>query len=48
MSYVYFLSPVMLPAELQRPTPVMYYPLRQVSYLFPMPLVYAPPPVPVL
>jgi hypothetical protein len=48
MSYVYFVSPVMMPAECQRPVPLLYYPVKMVNYTFPIPLVYPDPPIAVL
>ena len=48
MSYVYFVAPVMMPAEYQKPAPVLYYPLRTAAYMFPLPLVYGEPPIAVL
>jgi len=48
MSYVYFVSPVMMPAELQKPTPLLYYPVQAASYVFPIPIMYGEPPIPVL
>jgi hypothetical protein len=48
MTYVYFLSPVMMPAEAQYPTPTLYYPVQQPSYAFPLPIMYPQPPIAVL
>jgi hypothetical protein len=48
MSYVYFVSPVMMPAENQRPTPLLYYPVRFSSFTFPLPIMYGEPPTAVL
>jgi len=49
MSYIYFVSPVMIPAETQNPPSMLYYPIRQANYTFPIPVMYAaPPPIAVL
>jgi hypothetical protein len=48
MSMVYFVTPVMMPAETQRPQPVFYYPLNYLAYQFPVPVLYPTPPIAVL
>jgi hypothetical protein len=48
MSMVYFVTPVMMPAEAQRPQPVLYYPLNYFAYRFPVPVLYPTPPIAVL
>jgi hypothetical protein len=48
MSYVYFVSPVMMPAESQIPTSALYYPVKPAAYAFPIPVMYSEPPIPVL
>jgi hypothetical protein len=48
MSYIYFVAPVMVPAESQVPPPLFYYPLRPANYTFPIPVMYGEPPIAVL
>jgi len=48
VSMVYFVTPVMMPAEAQRPQPVLYYPLNVMMYRFPVPVQYPAPPIAVL
>ncbi|MGP8070278.1 MAG: hypothetical protein ACLP5V_10345 [Candidatus Bathyarchaeia archaeon] len=48
MDYVYFLSPLMMPAECQAPQPMLYYPVKPAMYRFPIPVWYSEPPIAVL
>ncbi|HUK49423.1 MAG TPA: hypothetical protein VLV18_00185 [Terriglobales bacterium] len=48
MSMVYFVTPVMMPAEVQRPQPILYYPINYFAYRFPVPVLYPTPPIAVL
>jgi hypothetical protein len=48
MGYVYFVSPLMMPAETQPPPKTYYYPVKGVMYRFPIPIMYSEPPIAVL
>jgi hypothetical protein len=48
MDYVYFVSPLMMPAECQKPPPMLYYPVKPAMYRFPIPVWYSDPPIAVL
>jgi hypothetical protein len=48
VSYVYFVTPLMMPAEAQRPQSVFYYPLNVIAYRYPVPVQYPTPPIAVL
>jgi len=50
MSYVYFAKPIYTPMEFLPPNqlPVVYFPLNNVRYRFPVPVLYSNPPPAVL
>ena len=48
MNLVYFVTPVMTPVECMPQPPVVYYPINNVKYRFPVPVIYSTPPVAVL
>jgi hypothetical protein len=48
MNYVYFAAPIMVPIECQPQPPLVFYPVNNVRFRFPIPVQYAPPPVAIL
>lgn len=48
MASVFFVTPMMIPIECQPQPPVIYYPIKNVTFRFPIPVFYSTPPAAVL
>jgi len=48
MEFVYYAAPIMVPIECQPQPPLVFYPVKNIKFRFPIPVQYAPPPVAIL